>query len=54
MLNNYFVIVMKRETYFAYAKKKNAEHQRGNQAAQVCFEALNLSWVELSNEDEVS
>ena len=37
-------------------ENKNAEHQRGNQAAQVCFEALNLSWVEpiLSNEGEVS
>ena len=37
-------------------EKKNAEYQRGNQAAQVCVEALNLSLVEpiLSNEDEVS
>ena len=37
-------------------ENKNAEHQRGNQAAQVRFEAFNLSWVEpiLSNEDEVS
>ena len=34
---------------------RKQEHHRGNQAAEVCFEALSLSWVEPipSDEDEV-